>query len=590
MKTSQKTKESLISGYRSYSDSVTRKGNTAGRNAMKSWQGALQKNVYLENSDFQHSIHYYFREDAERIHRELRTFGGVVATELEPLVAENDFRLNHPRLEAYSGIGERCDVVVHHPTYVQAGNIIYGSRMMEKIAKPGNMLESLALFFLSSHAGEAGHNCPVACTAGVLRVLHKAADFPEKAAFIKKLTDPCFETNFTGAQFVTEIQGGSDVGLNDSFAFQDEEGQWRLRGEKWFCSNVDADLILITARFDETIVGTKGLGLFLLPAKLANGEKNHYTIRRLKEKIGTRTMASGEVDFHDAYAMPMGKVEDGFKILMENVLHLSRIYNSFATLGAGRRAYQIATEYVKSRVAFGQPVINYPLVQENLARIKSENTAMLASIMATTHLQDQYDCGELPGSEAPLLLRLLVNLNKYITALWTVDHIHHAIDMLAGNGAIESFSSLPRLLRDSIVFENWEGTHNTLRMQILRDIRKYKIDDIFVNYIQSVLPKQAEPALLQPIVDKFSDLQQELKILKTMDDNLQTLQVRDIIDHKAVLFCAIQLLLEGLHQKETTGSSSKLNCLRYFIILHFNKDDLVYDQNYLNLIGEIVAG
>ncbi|RMF69385.1 MAG: hypothetical protein D6743_01925, partial [Calditrichaeota bacterium] len=125
---------------------VTREGHARGREAMKAWQSALQENVYTRNPDFQHSVRFYFDTDAERLHPELVAFGEQVARELEPLVAENDFRFNHPRLEPYTGVGERCDAVVHHPAYVQAGNIIYGSRMMERIARPGGMLESLAFF------------------------------------------------------------------------------------------------------------------------------------------------------------------------------------------------------------------------------------------------------------------------------------------------------------------------------------------------------------------------------------------------------------------------------------------------------------
>jgi len=570
-------------------NTTTRKGHLAGRAALGGWSKSLQKNIYTLNPDFQHSIHYYFTKDWHRIHQELEHFGELVACTLDALVAENDNSHNLPRLDAYDSIGNRCDEIVHHSTYMQAGNLIYGSKMMEKVSQPGMMLESLALFFLSSHAGEAGHNCPLACTAGILRVLRNVPDFPEKSLFLEKLIDPSYETNFTGAQFVTEIQGGSDVGLNDTLAYRDSEGQWRVQGEKWFCSNANAELFLITARFDESVSGTKGVGLFLAPIKLPNGQKNHYSLRRLKEKLGTRTMATGEVDFHDSYVYPMGKVEDGFKMLMDNVIHLSRIYNTFATLGAGRRAYQIALEYVKHRIAFGQTIFNYPLVKENLARIKTENSAMLASIMATTRMQDQYDCGEYLQPETPLLLRLLANLNKYISALWSVDHVHHSIDMLGGNGTIENFSSLPRLLRDSIVFENWEGTHNTLRMQILRDILKYKIDDIYLDYVdQKIVKILGEEEWIQPIQNKLKTLRQQLIDFKVSSSEVQSLQIKAIVHQMALVYCSLSLFLEGVHQKETTNTTSKLDCLRYFYLLHFQRDKIVYDERYINLIAKIV--
>lgn len=568
----------------------SRQAHRQGRAAMKEWQAALRQNFYTVNPDFQHSIRYYFPEEWQRIDQELERFGKRIATELEPLVAENDERLNLPRLEPFDGIGERQDEIVHHPSYLQAGAIIYGSSMMEKLSHPGKMLESLSHFYLSSHAGEAGHNCPVACTAGVIRILGKFPEIPNQAIYLKKLIDPNFQTNYIGAQFVTEVQGGSDVGMNDTVAVQDADGKWRITGEKWFCSSADADLILMTARFDESLPGTKGLGLFLVPRLRETGEKNHYQFRRLKEKIGTRTMATAEADFYGAYAYPVGELKQGFKLLMENVLHLSRIYNSFATLGAGNRAYQIARTYVSRRIAFNNAAIDYPLVKENLARIKAENTAMLSSIMATTQLQDQFDKGQLGSPEIPLLLRLLANLNKYVTALKTVDHVHHAIDMLAGNGTIETFSPLPRLLRDAIVFENWEGTHNTLRMQILRDIHKYRIDQIFLDHVDRQLNNlKGEEQWNAPLLAMRKRLQQSLTHLKNQSAELQALLIKQAVDEMALLYCALSLLIEALHQQKAEGQTSKLDTLRYFYQLHFRPEHSLEPAAYLSLISKIVV-
>ena len=283
------------------------------------------------------------------------------------------------------------------------------------------------------------------------------------------------------------MQGGSDVGQNAAVATQDSQGNWLIRGEKWFCSNADAELMLVTARFNPAQVGTKGLGLFLIPAEIEPGKRNHYTLRRLKEKIGTNSLATAEIDFHDAVAIAIGSPQEGFKLVMENVLHMSRLFNTVCVLAMARRSFNIALAYAKQRQAFGQEIIRYPLVKDNLARIISENAALLASIFATSKLQDLFDTGHAASDETKLLLRLLANLNKTLSALWSVEHVHHALDVLAGNGAIESFSTIPRLLRDCIVCENWEGTHNTLHMQILKDIARYGVDELFLKHIEKTL-------------------------------------------------------------------------------------------------------
>ncbi|MEE2742529.1 MAG: acyl-CoA dehydrogenase family protein, partial [Bdellovibrionota bacterium] len=347
--------------------------------------------------------------------------------------------------------------------------------------------------------------------------------------------------------------------------------QWKIKGEKWFCSNANAELILMTARFDHNKSGTKGLGLFLLPSHLPNGEKNNYTLRRLKNKIGTRSMASSEIDFNGAHAWPVGNLEEGFTLVMENVLHISRIFNTFAVLGQSSRAYQIAKSYAHFREAFGKKIIEYPLVQETLAKVKSEQLALLAFIFKTTRLQDEADTN---NEEKKLLLRTLVNLNKYISSLWTVEHIHRSIDILGGNGAIESFSPLPRLLRDSIVCENWEGTHNTLRMQILRDIHRYKVDELFISFLRNDLYHES-------FKESINDLEKDFQSLKGQSESIQTLLIKDIVHKMSMIVSALCLSQEAAHQTEKI----KEKALSLFRKIHLGSPS--YDNDYLKLIKEI---
>lgn len=552
----------------------TMQKNSEGRNDLADWEREIRKNPYLCDEDFQHSVFRIFGDGP--LGGELSAFAERVVRELEPLVGENHLVQNLPSLEHYDGVGQAAERVLHHPSYSLAGDVIYSSRLMERMVKPGGLLEALTFMFLSSQAGEAGHNCPIACSAGILRVFQKVQDFPQKNFYVQKLIAPSFSDNFTGAQFVTEVQGGSDVGANAAEAYKDETGNWRIQGEKWFCSNANADLILMTARFDPKISGTRGLGLFLVPAVLEDGIQNHYTMRRLKEKLGTKTLATAEMDFHGAVAIPMGSLDSGFKMLMENVLHISRIFNAFCVVGMARRALHIALSYARHRKAFGTPIIHYPLVQENLARIKAENTALISSIFAVAKLQDDYDTGKIQGDENKLLLRLLANLNKYLTALWTVQHVHHSLDVLAGNGTIECFSSIPRLFHDSIICENWEGTHNVLRMQVLRDIQRYDIDEIFLNYLENFD--------LDPRIQKrLSRLKEDLKVLKSSKGDLQSLQIKSIVDHMALIFAALHLQVEAAHQA-SEGSDSKKRCLDLFLMLHMEDKMPFIDQAYFDRV------
>ena len=563
--------------------------NQSARDALKQWQDEINENVYSIDEDYIHTIQFSFPDDFKRINQELENFGFNVAHQLEPLVSANNMASNLPQLEEYNSIGERVDKITHHPTYVEAGDIIYSSRLLEKMAQPGGLTECLSLLFLSSQTGEAGHNCPIACSAGIIRVLQKVPNFPEKETYLEKLITPSYQTNFTGAQFLTEIQGGSDVGQNAVYAKQNEDKVWQIYGEKWFCSNAGANLIFITARYDANSNGTKGLGLFLIPAEW-KGRKNNYKVRRLKDKIGTRSMATGEIDFNGAYAIQIGSLSDGFHLVMDNVLHLSRLFNSFCVLGMARRAYSIARSYAKHRIAFAHEIIHYPLVKENLAKIKAENTAMIAAMFATARIQDSLDANPNQDERVKLLLRVLVNMQKYLTALYSVHHIHHAIDVLAGNGTIETFSPLPRLLRDCIVCENWEGTHNILRAQIYKDILKYDIDKIYLAFLQDELKKLDEKLpQAQEVSVEIKKLESELNKFRQLNNELQSLEIKNIVDRMAMLYCGIKLLIEAQHQVKFNNSFSKMDCYHYFYMLHLSKNPIVYDDNYLDLMSRIIA-
>jgi len=294
----------------------TTPGQTYGRNNMAEWVHLREANAYLRNNNFRHSMKFYLGNDVERINADLTEFGALVTTTLDMAVTENDYRLNNPRIDPYDFIGNRVDRVVFYPDYTTSGDIIYGTGLVKKLRTMGGLREGYGHYFLANHVGEAGHLCPVVCNYETSRVLHLVEDFPEREDYIAKLEASSYTDNWTSSQFLTEVQGGSDVGANDTRAWQNDNGQWFIRGEKWFCSNANAELMVISARRSMARKGTKGLSMFLIPNTKPDGSRNDFTLRRLKEKekLGTRALASAEIDFHDAYAIPLG---DNFNFMLE---------------------------------------------------------------------------------------------------------------------------------------------------------------------------------------------------------------------------------------------------------------------------------
>lgn len=566
----------------------TMPGHAFGRNNMREWLKLREQNSYLRNKDFQHTVRYYLGEDATAaIEQDLIDFGALIPTELDAAVAENDFRFNNPRIDSYDGIGDRINKVVHHPDYTRAGDIIYGTGMVEKLTTLGGMREGMSFYFLSNHVGEAGHHCPIICNYETARLLRLIDDFPEREEYINKLLEPSYTHNYTSSQFLTEVQGGSDLGANDTRAWQDEDGNWFIRGEKWFCSNANAELMVISARHDTEKAGTKGLSVFLIPSTLPDGSPNHFTMRRLKEKMGTKALASAEIDYHDAYAIPLGNAETGFNVMMENVVHHSRISLAVAVLGFVSRAYQLSHDFATTRHAFGKTILQYPLVRQNLAHIKADLTASLAGTFALVALQDDIDTGKTDDAQETAFARLMTNIGKSVISQRAVDHVHHALDGIGGNGAIETTSSMPRLLRDVVIFENWEGTHNTLYMQILRDFARYQHDQAYLAVMKKRIAgmqsskNKAEAAL--------AALAQDMEAYKVLPHDLKTIKIPHIVKAMANLFYFVEAVKEGDHQLAMDGDRSKLSAAELFHDYYIMKRRDACDEEYLSLCRDIIS-
>ena len=265
----------------------------------------------------------------------------------------------------------------------------------------------------------------------------------------------------TGGTWVTEKQGGSDVGATATTARR-AEGGFRLRGLKWFASNVDGGLALTLARPEGAAGGGQGLGLYLVPAQDPDGAPNRYRIRRLKEKLGTRGLATGEIELEDAHALEVAPPPDGLRTMMA-ALGYSRIHNAMASAGIQRRAFAEALAHAETRSAFGQRLAAYPMVQDQLVEMQVRLEASVALAFAAARA---FDAAERTPAEQPWM-RLVTALAKYLTAAWAITATSRAIEILGGNGYTEEYPTA-RLYRDAQVLTVWEGPPNIQALEVLR--------------------------------------------------------------------------------------------------------------------------
>jgi alkylation response protein AidB-like acyl-CoA dehydrogenase len=540
------------------------------RSLLANWLAEQPENYYSRDVNLQRALEYHWGTALYRKYAPmLNQAGATMATEVDRLAAESAQQENLPRLLRFDEHGQRVEEVIFHPHHHQAGRFIYGSGMMACYGQAGSNLLSLALFYLSSQNGEAGHNCAAACTAGLIKALQALGEDKLQRTYLPKLLNPDYDQNYTGAQFLTEIQGGSDVGANDLQArpLDPAAGTWLLDGEKWFCSNVTADLALVTARVPGQGEGTRGLGLFLVPRRQEDGQLNGMYVQRLKDKLGTRSLATAELQFQEALAYQLGPTTNGFKNVMAYVINTSRIYNAMGVSGNARRAYVTASTFAQHRSAFGRSIIHFPLVQDQLANMRATSAAVLAGTLRILRTMDDLELGQ-PDQQAADFLRLAINLNKYRSAILAHGVIVQSIEMLGGNGTIEDFSILPRLLRDNLVYENWEGTHNVLLAQAQRDIRRFQLDQAFTAVVGSLFDGLSDAELGQEGQEQLARIDAELPEVLAMDDLTAAIYFRPLMDRLTDLYYSGALAAEGDWAQREKGDRTKLRMARLFFDRH----------------------
>jgi hypothetical protein len=251
---------------------------------------------------------------------------------------------------------------------------------------------------------------------------------------------------------------------------------------KWFTSNANSGLALATARPEDAPPGSSGLGLYLVPSHLPDGQPNRYRIRKLKDKLGTKGLPTGEIDLTGAEAIEVAPPPHGFKLMME-ALEYSRVHNAVGSAGVQRRALREALAWCETREAFGHKLADYPMVQEELVRlrVRFEAGALLAFEAAITLDEVQQDANRRTW------LRLVTALAKYLTAEYAITSARAALELIGGNGYTSDYP-VARLLRDAQVLTVWEGPANIQALELLRLLApKYQGWEQYEDHVRKVV-------------------------------------------------------------------------------------------------------
>ena len=401
----------------------------------------------------------------------LGALGGGRLDELA-MTADKHPPVLHPR----DRFGRDEDWIEYHPAYREMEKMAFeefGMHAMSHrpgvlgMSAPASPLVKYAITYLFVQA-EFGLMCPVSVSDTSNFIIKRYASPALKKLLLDRLLSQDPATMLKGTQFMTEKAGGSDVGAIETEAEPlglgtDGIERWKLHGQKWFCSHADADVAVMLARPRGAAPGTQGLGLFALPRRLEDGSRNSYRIVRLKDKLGTRSMASGEIILDGAIAYAVGDVNRGFKQMMEQV-NLSRLSHGVRAASMMRRCLNEALAVARGRRAFGRAIGEYPLLRRQLMKIMLPTEQALSMYAFAADAMGKADKGD---ADAANLLRILTPVYKFRACRDNIPVASAALEVRGGIGYIEEWVTA-RLVRDAQIGTIWEGTSNINALDVVQ--------------------------------------------------------------------------------------------------------------------------
>jgi acyl-CoA dehydrogenase len=434
---------------------------------------------------------------------------------------------NPPSLQLRSRSGRDEQRIVKHPAYVALEKVAFADYGLAAMSHRAGVLgwpspmppaAKYALSYLLVQA-EFGLCCPLSMTDSLTRTLRKFGAPALVDKYLDRLTTQDFDALTQGAMFMTEQAAGSDIAATEVRAEPDRDA-FRLWGDKWFCSNPDAGLAMVLARIDGAPDGMAGVSLFLLPRTLDDGQPNALQILRLKDKLGTRSMASGEIRLAGARAWLVGEAGRGFQ-QMADMVNNSRLSNGMRAAGLMRRACTEALYVARERSAFGRRLIELPLMRRQLLKIllpTEQARTMMFQAAEALRRSDAKDDG------AYALTRILTPLIKFRACRDARRVTGDAMEVRGGCGYIEEWSD-PRLLRDAYLGSIWEGTSNIVALDVFRAIRRDGSLDALRRHAQGLLEQAALAPRVRAAMSAAVD--------DALDRAAQVAGARGALDHAA---------------------------------------------------------
>ncbi|HEX6262532.1 MAG TPA: acyl-CoA dehydrogenase family protein [Actinomycetota bacterium] len=482
---------------------------------------------------------------------ELADMAGIATGELQELADRAE--AHPPRHVPFDAWGRRVDLVEVGPAWTRLVEI---GQERGVVALPyedrfGEHARVVQLGLLSLYLPvSATADCPLAMTDAAVRVLLN--EDPELASrYVPRMTSR--RDAWTSGQWMTETTGGSDVGRTETVARDQGDGTWTLHGTKWFTSATTADVALALARPEGAEEGSRGLSLFLL--ELRDGDRwNGITVRRLKDKLGTRALPTAELDLDGTVAVPVGGIGRGVAKIAA-MLNVTRLHAAAGSLGAAGYGLSLARDYAYRREAFGRKLVDLPVHRGWIARVAAEYEAMNALAFRAAELLGAVE----RGGGVPELARVAIPLTKMALGRQGVWATSHLIESFGGMGYLED-SGLPRLLRDAHVQSIWEGTTSVLALDVLRALGASGVAEAFAQDVAARTRAATGSILEEPAARVLA----ALETLRPMLAEPSEPQARRLAWGMARTYQAALLCEAAAWALETHGDDRAATALRLF--------------------------
>lgn len=490
----------------------------------------------------------------------LKELGEFVSSELIEIMDFVDHK-GKPELITWDLDGKRIDYVRLSPEHRRALKKLQELGVVKKSASGE---DDWLYHYISGYViSDSGIFCTLTLTAQTAYGLRKYGDDPRLKEFLSKYLDE--KEPWYGATYYSETQGGSDLGANNTVAVEKGD-KWYLTGtDKYFASDAGiADGAIVTAKYKEG--GVRSLSLFFVPAINSKGELN-YNIRRLKNKMGTIAVPSGEVEMNNSEAYLIGEKDKGIYYAME-ILTVSRIDDALAAVGIARKAIWEAYLHSERRSAFGKKIIEHPLMIRDLTtmEVKLEG-AILLSLYAAKLFSDVYD-SKPPYDDNYNYARFISHIAKNMAA-WTSDEItQYSMEIFGGIGFFEEFP-IAKFHRDALVTSIWEGTSNIQSLDMLEAIIKKNAASLFFEKMETIMQNVKDKSSRENLKVAYERTKRYLE--EAIKSGYAECHSKELL-RKLGEFCEINLMYD-LYEKN--GNQRDLHVANLLFAEIYRKDEVV---------------